>query len=437
MKNDTFKFLNFSFTTSEAIKIIKDINENIPEIKRHCNLEVFSSNIEDCYFAIEWEDYIYNYFLDLEDLLCKNEDDIEYFKNVDIAINAMSRYSNIQREELLREIQRNFIEYREYIERDKLEDLLENDDIFIDKLHLIVDFEEATIDDNNFEINWKGYGYQDIKGKLVRANNLVEFPPEDVGKLRDSLLKYLLNEAIDCIRYGFKNLTKNDTEVNPSTLTCKQKQDAFSTSIDKFIEQYSQQPKELKCVLIPYNTTQVKEYIEATKEMIISDDRADSDLLEKIFKEYKRDAQERIYNYSLFAFLYYAYGMYISFEHLYNSDLLKLLGAYTFKKDRDKPLLKPTHKNLLQQHKEACILSQYDVNIYLENFISFIQQADTKLKERYVLSYLVDLSHELTASKEYLNRLKNTPYNFSKVSYQDLPQPIKTLLLPIKTLQSA
>ncbi len=66
-----------------------------------------------------------------------------------------------------------------------------------------------------------------------------------------------------------------------------------------------------------------------------------------------------------------------------------------------------------------------------------MQTVNTKHKDKYVLSYLVDLSHELTASKEYVNRLKNTPYNFAKDTYENLPQPIKTILLPIKELQIA
>jgi len=266
--------------------------------------------------------------------------------------------------------------------------------------------------------------YNSMKDGLIRRSL---YKRNGHREIREYIIFKLFNH--------FNNLTKHDKEIDPSTLTKDEIIQAFNNSITKFIELHYQQPRELKAVLISYENTPLLDYVEITKAM--TKDNKELQLLNKIFKEYKQDTKGVIYNYSLFAFLYYAYGLYVSFEHLYNSELLKLLGAYTFKKDRDKPLLKPNHKNLLQHHKDACILSQYDVNIYLENFISFIQQVDAKLKDRYVLSYLVDLSHELTASKEYINRLKNTPYNFSKVSYQDLPQPIKTLLLPINTLQSA
>ncbi len=146
-------------------------------------------------------------------------------------------------------------------------------------------------------------------------------------------------------------LTKHDTDVDTSTLTQTELKQALNNSITKFIEIYKQQPKELKTVLISYENTPLSEYAEATQNMIQID--KDLQLLTKLFKEYKRDTKGRVYNYSLFAFLYYAYGVYVSFEHLYNSQLLKILGAYTFKKDRQKPILKNTAKNILQHHQEA------------------------------------------------------------------------------------
>ena len=322
----------------------------------------------------------------------------------------------------------------------------------------LIKFTEIGNNDKKEDIYYFGYVLRDIhkilekvysnpskyKKIFTKELNLIEKEVEQC--FCDKILEYYNNgtitnfgnyfeERLEVIHKTLIDLTKHDKEIDPSTLTKDEIIQAFNNSITKFIELHYQQPRELKAVLISYENTPLLDYVEITKAM--TKDNKELQLLNKIFKEYKQDTKGVIYNYSLFAFLYYAYGLYVSFEHLYNSELLKLLGAYTFKKDRDKPLLKPNHKNLLQHHKDACILSQYDVNIYLENFISFIQQVDAKLKDRYVLSYLVDLSHELTASKEYINRLKNTPYNFSKVSYQDLPQPIKTLLLPIKTLQSA
>jgi len=150
--------------------------------------------------------------------------------------------------------------------------------------------------------------------------------------------------------------------------------------------------------------------------------------LDKIFTTYKQDKQHRIYNFDLFAFLYYSYSLKISFEHLYNSKLLKHLGVYTFRDDRDKPILKKNKTTTLQQHIKAIELSQYNENIYLYNLIEFIKVVNTKHYNKYLLSLLVDISHNLKASKEFMQSLTCRD-NFKNDTYKSLPKPINTLLL--------
>ena len=232
----------------------------------------------------------------------------------------------------------------------------------------------------------------------------------------------------------FYDLTKNDSEVSIDDLSYTEIKQALYTSITKFIETYYKQPKELKIVLVPYEKTPIAEYTEVTKFMIDNDD--DLKFLTKLFNEYKRDSKGRIYNYSLFAFFYYAYGIYVSFEHLYRSELLKVLGVYIYKKDRDKPTLKPNHKSILQQHLQACKASQYKINIYLKHLKDFIDEANTKLRDRYILAFLTKISNNLSGSKDYINRIKNTASN-KNITKNKLPHPIKPLLVSVEQLKIA
>ena len=227
----------------------------------------------------------------------------------------------------------------------------------------------------------------------------------------------------------FNELTKHDTEVNRDNLSYDDVIQALNTSITKFLELHYKQPRELKHTLIDYKETAIKDYILVTQNAINHD--KDIKLLYKIFPTYKRDTQGRIYNYDLYAFLYYAYGLEISFNHLYHSELLKCLGAYTFKAGRDKPILKKNAVTILQQHKEAVKLTQYSENIYLHNFIAFIKTVNTRHYIRYLLSLLVDISNNLNASKELISRFTLKNKGLKNISYKDLPQPINTLLLPL------
>lgn len=233
-------------------------------------------------------------------------------------------------------------------------------------------------------------------------------------------------DKLRTLKEQLQDLTKNDTEVRRETLSDDEVIQALDNSISKFKELHHQQPKELKHILIDYKETPLKDYITVTQVAISNSD--DIKLLDKIFQTYKQDEQHRIYNYDLFAFLYYAYSLKISFEHLYNSRLLKSLGVYTFKADRDKPVLKKNKVSLLQDHKINVELSQYKENIYLHNLIEFIQAVNTKHQNKYLLSYLVDSSHNLKASKEFIESL-TCKKSFKNVTYENLPQPINTLLL--------
>jgi len=237
----------------------------------------------------------------------------------------------------------------------------------------------------------------------------------------------IFNEAVKHATEKILKYTKHDTVVTKDTLSQNEVIQALNASISKFIELYYQQPRELKHTLIDYKETAIKDYILVTQNAINHD--KDIKLLDKLFLTYKRDTQGRIYNYDLFAFIYYAYGLEISFNHLYHSELLKFLGAYNFKADRDKPVLKKNAITILQQHKEAVKLTQYSENIYLHNFITFIKTVNTKHYNKYLLSVLVNMSHNLKASKEFIQSL-TCKDSFKNDTYKNLPQPINTILLP-------
>ncbi len=240
--------------------------------------------------------------------------------------------------------------------------------------------------------------------------------------------KNIRNYIVQNVSSKIDDLTKHDTAINVSTLTHNEILQALNNSMTKFIELHYQQPQELKHILIEYRDTALNEYLEVTTNMIRIDE--DMQLLTKVFKQYKQDTNGRVYNYDLFAFLYYAYSLTVSFEHLYSSELLKILGVYTFKADRNKPTLKQNATNILKQHKQAIKSSQYDnVNIYIENLLQFLQEVNTKHFNIYLLSFLVDMSHSLKNSKDLMESL-TAKKNFNNITYEKLPQPINTLLLP-------
>lgn len=150
-------------------------------------------------------------------------------------------------------------------------------------------------------------------------------------------------------------------------------------------------------------------------------------ILTKLFKIYKEDVDGRTYNYALFAFLYYEYGLFVSFKHLYNNKLFKKLEAYRYDKNRDKPSLKTDVLQRLNNCKSIILLTQYETNIYLENIINFTTNLNSKKRNHYVLSYLVDITHDLKASKDFMESL--TGKRDTNTNYKNLPIPINTLLL--------
>ena len=239
-----------------------------------------------------------------------------------------------------------------------------------------------------------------------------------------------LQQTINELCKIFSDITKNDTEVNRESLLYDEVIQAFNTSITKLTEVCYQQPRELKHTLIDYKETPIKDYIAVTQNAINHDE--DIKLLDKLFLTYKRDMQGRIYNYDLLVFLYYAYSLEISFYHLYHSKLLEYLGAYEHKANREKPTFK-NKKNAvikLQRYKEVSKpLQCHENNIYLDNLMMFMKEANIQHCNKYLLSFIVEISHNLKASKEFMQSLtcKN---NFNHDTYTNLPQPINTLLLP-------
>lgn len=240
--------------------------------------------------------------------------------------------------------------------------------------------------------------------------------------------------AVQDIKEKLNDLTKDDKEIDPITLSATELRQAMHTSISKFIELHQQQLPELMHILVAYENTPLKDYVEVLQDKLQGNIIQDFSLLTEIFTQYKKDTKGRIYNYDLFNFLYYAYGLSVSFEHLYNSKLLRGLGAYTTKADRVKPILKISAINLLERHKQLLDFSQCETNIYIENLINFLSQAKIKQFNYYLISFLFDMSHNFEKSKDFLNSLNGKQYNFKRLKQNSLPQPVDTMLLSHKQI---
>jgi len=105
--------------------------------------------------------------------------------------------------------------------------------------------------------------------------------------------------------------------------------------------------------------------------------------------------------------------------HLYHSELLKELGVYIFKADRDKPTLRKNKVEIFKHHLAVMRLSQSETNIYLHNLMAFMQEANIQHYNKYLLSFIVEISHNLKASKmtltkNYLNQLTPFYYHLQK-----------------------
>lgn len=257
--------------------------------------------------------------------------------------------------------------------------------------------------------------YPDRLKKLIAMKEREEL--RKLYKMREQERNDFLTEFIDSIQKFQKHIKEDltDTEIIQ----------ALNNSISTFIELYDQQPKELKNVLIDYQDTPIKEHITIVKNMFNNSD--DMSMINKIFTTYKKDSQSRIYNYDLFAFLYYEYGLLVSFGHLYNSQLLEASGAYKYVKGRPKPVIKKEAIQSLEQHKKAIVFSGYEINIYIENLLIFFNNVNANYYNRYILSFLVDMSDNLKVSKDFLQSLTNK--RDKNITYNMLPIPINTLLL--------
>ena len=58
-----------------------------------------------------------------------------------------------------------------------------------------------------------------------------------------------------------------------------------------------------------------------------------------------------------------------------------------------------------------------------------MREANIKHYNKYLLSFIVEISHNLKVSKEFMQSLTGKN-NFKNDTYEELPQPINTLLLP-------
>ena len=438
---DNYYFFNIKLTAEESIKIINSL-------KGYFDVDVYSNKYEYCGSDIRDSfEYIENEIVSMFNL----DSYVGYDISIPIfqCINAIEKHTKIDRIE----IQNNVIDWifyyhvqdyfteitgvkevyeycnglEEYVTRYGTKTARElKSELKYKKMKKYKLYENLELqDDGTMTYSEPIFDYSEGENVLVGREELkVDIEEEKYNYVHEAI-QVMEKE----LRNSLNELTKNDTEVNRESLLYDEVIQAFNTSITKFIELYYQQPRELKHTLIDYKETPIKDYIAVTQNAINHD--KDIKLLYKIFPTYKRDTQGRIYNYDLFAFLYYAYGLEISFNHLYHSELLKCLGAYTFKAGRDKPILKKNAVAILQQHKEAVKLTQYSENIYLHNFIAFIKTVNTRHYIRYLLSLLVDISNNLNASKELISRFTLKNKGLKNISYKDLPQPINTLLLPL------
>ena len=436
---DNYYFFNIKLTAEESIKIINSL-------KGYFDVDVYSNKYEYCGSDIRDSfEYIENEIVSMFNL----DSYVGYDISIPIfqCINAIEKHTKIDRIE----IQNNVIDWifyyhvqdyfteitgvkevyeycnglEEYVTRYGTKTARElKSELKYKKMKKYKLYENLELqDDGTMTYSEPIFDYSEGENVLVGREELkVDIEEEKYNYVHEAI-QVMEKE----LRNSLNELSKNDTEVPRDTLSQNEIIQALNTSISKFIELHYQQPRELKHTLIDYKETAIKEYIEVTQNAINHD--KDIKLLDKLFPTYRRDTQGIIYNYSLLAFIYYAYSLKISFEHLYHSELLKLLGVYTYKLDRDKPILKKNKTALLKQHIKAVELSQCDENIYLHNFIDFVKAVNTKHYHRYLLSFLVDMSHNLKASKEFMQSITRKN-NFKNETYEKLPQPINTLLLP-------
>jgi len=433
-----YNFFSIKLTAEESIKIINSLQD-------YFDVEVYSNEYEYCSTDItDGFEYIENEIASMFSLESYIDNDISL--PIFQCINVLEKYTKIDRVEIQNMITKEIFYYhvqdhltevtgvkevfeyckelKEYDTRYGAKTARElRDKLKCQKLKYHQTYEGLELqDDSTLTYQEPIFDYSEGENVLVGREELkVDIEEEKYNYIYEAIqvMEKELNDSLN-------KLTKNDTEVKRETLLNNEVIQALSNSISKFIELYYQQPQELKHILIDYKETPLKDYITVIENAINNSD--DIKLFDKIFPTYKRDKHGIIYNYDLFKFLYYAYSLKISFEHLSNSELLKILGAYTFKSDRDKPILKKNKIAILQEHKKAVELSQYQENIYLHNLLEFIQVVNTKHYNKYLLSLLVDISHNLKASKEFMESLTYQK-SFKNVTYENLPQPINTLLL--------
>jgi len=251
------------------------------------------------------------------------------------------------------------------------------------------------------------------------------------GEVRRALYvrhKEIKNYILYTLFNHFHSLTKHDTYIDPSTLTESELKQALNTSITKFMEQYYQQPKQLLQIVRNVNSDEtLSQPLEAIKWQISNSD--DINMIKNLFREYKRDMKGRVYNYSLFTFIYYDFAIKVSGIYIYNSPLLKKLNLYD-KEDRKVPVIKKTSIKVLNNFKETTKMIDEDIEtIFLDNIIDFLKHYIHKKYNYYSIAYLMEnLHNSFKDSKDFIERLECKDYK--NVKKDMLPQPINTLLLP-------
>ena len=242
--------------------------------------------------------------------------------------------------------------------------------------------------------------------------------------------RYKLGE--EQLKTKLQELTKDDKEINSSELTEEQIKDSFLISISKFKELYQKQPPELLHIAIDIKRTEANERIEAIENMI--DNKDDILFLQKIFKTYKIDKKDRVYNYSLLAFIYYMYELEISIKHIYNSKYLELLGAYEYKKGRKKPTRKSTILSLLEKQQQLKKVSFDENSIYVDSLYEFLSVISANKANYYLVSFLIGLDNNLKSAKDFLEYLQIS--RAKNLTYKTLPKPTKTLLFSLNQIQN-
>ncbi|QOP42986.1 hypothetical protein FJR45_03070 [Sulfurimonas sediminis] len=202
LKSKVYQLFGVSLSLVESIRIIKTIKKVVNYDSE--TLELYSFNVEDMFYSIELEDYIYNELLCIEDL----EYNYENIKEIILAIKLHTDYKidEIKKyfEELFIEIEQNKKEYELQCELDnhlELEKLL--------SLQYCAKDIQIFFNDECKEliVRYEIQSYKKIKNVYEKVG--VEIIEENYHDLKERLIEYELQTVKDNIQLELNNITKD------------------------------------------------------------------------------------------------------------------------------------------------------------------------------------------------------------------------------------